>query len=158
MRVTTLLVLSGLIAFSARGRAQVPTGERKAFRYGDWARGGALIRDYANRWVEVVGTEERYLFEEIGRSNGMIELIDRPRDVGLKVHADRGWPAPLKLVQPKWETPVRFAHGRIREKAMDRRRDSPLRREAERDLTKGLTVSDICHKHGISQSTYYRKR
>ena len=52
--------------------------------------GGALIHDYANRWVEVVGTEERYLFEEIGRSNDTIELIDRPRDVGLKVHADRG--------------------------------------------------------------------
>ncbi len=69
---------------------QVPAGHREVFRYGDEARGGALIHDYANRWVEVVGTEERYLFEEIGRSNDTIELIDRPRDVGLKVHADRG--------------------------------------------------------------------
>ncbi len=60
------------------------------FRYGTEASGGALIHDYANRWVEVVGTEERYLFEEIGRSNDTIELIDRGRDVGLKVHADRG--------------------------------------------------------------------
>jgi len=31
-------------------------------------------------------------------------------------------------------------------------------REAERDLAKGLTVSDICRKHGISQSMYYRWR
>jgi Putative peptidase family len=90
MRVTTFLVLSGLIAFPTSGGAQVPAGERKVFRYGDEARVGALIHDYANRWVEIVEAEERYLFEEIGRSNDTIELIDRPRDVGLKVHADRG--------------------------------------------------------------------
>jgi len=30
--------------------------------------------------------------------------------------------------------------------------------EAERDLAKGLTVLDICRKHGISQSMYYRWR
>ena len=28
-------------------------------------------------------------------------------------------------------------------------------REAERDLAKGLTVLDVCRKHGISQSMYY---
>jgi putative transposase len=33
-----------------------------------------------------------------------------------------------------------------------------LLREADRDLTKGLTVSDICRKHGVSQSMYYRWR
>src|SRR5262249_49203733 len=27
--------------------------------------------------------------------------------------------------------------------------------EADRDLAKGLTVSDICRKHGILQSTFY---
>jgi Putative peptidase family len=90
MRLSTFLMFSLLIAPSAYGGAQQPAGERKVFRYGDEARGGALIHDYANRWVEVVGTEERYLFEEIGRSNDTIELIDRPRDVGLRVHADRG--------------------------------------------------------------------
>jgi putative transposase len=31
-------------------------------------------------------------------------------------------------------------------------------KEAERDLAKGLTVSDVCLKHGISQSMYYRWR
>jgi Putative peptidase family len=90
MRLTTFLMLSGLIAAPVCAGAQELTGERKVFRYGTEASGGALIHDYANRWVEVVGTEERYLFEEIGRSNDTIELIDRPRDVGLKVHADRG--------------------------------------------------------------------
>jgi len=31
-------------------------------------------------------------------------------------------------------------------------------KEADRDLAKGLTVSDICRKHGISSSMYYRWR
>ena len=88
--LTVLLMLGGPNAPPASGGAQEPATERKVFRYGTEARGGALIHDYANRWFEVVGTEERYLFEEIGRSNDTIELIDRPRDVGLKVHADRG--------------------------------------------------------------------
>jgi transposase-like protein len=33
-----------------------------------------------------------------------------------------------------------------------------LLREAERDLTKGLTVADVCRKLGISQNAYYRWR
>ena len=33
-----------------------------------------------------------------------------------------------------------------------------LLKEADRDLTKGLTVSHICRKHGIGQSMYYRWR
>ncbi len=90
MRVMTFLVLTGLMVFPASGKAQVPVGERQVFRYGNATTGGALIHDHANQWVEVVGTEERYLFEEIARSNDTIELVDRTRDVGLKVHAGRG--------------------------------------------------------------------
>jgi putative transposase len=33
-----------------------------------------------------------------------------------------------------------------------------LLREAERDLAKGLTVSDVCRKLGVSQNAYYRWR
>jgi putative transposase len=33
-----------------------------------------------------------------------------------------------------------------------------LLREADRDLAKGLTVSDICRKLGIADATYYRWR
>ena len=33
-----------------------------------------------------------------------------------------------------------------------------LLREADRDLAKGLTVSDVCRKLGISQNAYYRWR
>jgi putative transposase len=33
-----------------------------------------------------------------------------------------------------------------------------LLREANRDLAKGLTVSDICRKVGIAETTYYRWR
>jgi putative transposase len=31
-------------------------------------------------------------------------------------------------------------------------------READRDLAKGLTISDICRKVGIAETTYYRWR
>ena len=33
-----------------------------------------------------------------------------------------------------------------------------LLREADRDLAKGLTVADVCRKHGIVETTYYRWR
>ncbi len=45
---------------------------------------------------------------------------------------------------------------------MRRRRNADevarLLREADRDLAKGLTVSDICRKQGIAETTYYRWR
>jgi putative transposase len=33
-----------------------------------------------------------------------------------------------------------------------------LLREADRDLAKGLTIADVCRKHGIGGPTYYRWR
>jgi putative transposase len=43
-----------------------------------------------------------------------------------------------------------------------KRRDSQqiqrLLQDADHDLAKGLTVADVCRKHGISGSTYYRWR
>jgi putative transposase len=33
-----------------------------------------------------------------------------------------------------------------------------LRRDAHRDLAKGLTVADFCRKGGITETTYYRWR
>jgi putative transposase len=33
-----------------------------------------------------------------------------------------------------------------------------LLREVERDLAKGLTISDICRKMGVAETTYYRWR
>jgi putative transposase len=31
-------------------------------------------------------------------------------------------------------------------------------READHDLAKGLTISDVCRKQGIAEATYYRWR
>lgn len=33
-----------------------------------------------------------------------------------------------------------------------------LLKDADRDLAKGLTVEDVCRKHGIAVTTYYRWR
>ena len=45
---------------------------------------------------------------------------------------------------------------------MSKRKDAQqiqrLLRDADRDLAKGLTVTDVCRKHGISGNTYYRWR
>jgi transposase-like protein len=45
---------------------------------------------------------------------------------------------------------------------MSKRRTAPqivrLLREADRDLAKGLTVTDVCRKLGIADNTYYRWR
>jgi putative transposase len=45
---------------------------------------------------------------------------------------------------------------------MGKRKDSQqirrLLQDADRDLAKGLTVPDICRKHGICETTYYRWR
>jgi putative transposase len=45
---------------------------------------------------------------------------------------------------------------------MRRRRNAEevarLLREADRDLAKGLTISDVCRKIGIVETTYYRWR
>jgi hypothetical protein len=90
--VRTSIVSFLLCSLVALGCVQVPASaaERQVFRYGNGAMGGALIHDYSIRWVEFVGSEERYFFEETGRSDDTIELIDRSRDVGLKVHAQKG--------------------------------------------------------------------
>jgi len=45
---------------------------------------------------------------------------------------------------------------------VSKRRDSQqiqrLLQDADRDLAQGLTVVDVCRKHGISGNTYYRWR
>jgi putative transposase len=45
---------------------------------------------------------------------------------------------------------------------MSKRKDAlqirRLLRDADRDLAKGLTVTDLCRKHGISANTYHRWR
>ncbi len=88
MRTCIFAVIPGLLAWL--GSSPAAPAEREVFRYGNGASAGALIHDYSTRWVEFVGSEERYLFEETGRSDETIELIDRSRDVGLRVHAQQG--------------------------------------------------------------------
>jgi putative transposase len=43
-------------------------------------------------------------------------------------------------------------------KRRDRDEVARLLREADRDLARGLTISDICRKVGIAETTYYRWR
>lgn len=43
-------------------------------------------------------------------------------------------------------------------KRKDSRQMQRVLRDADRDLAKGLTVADVCRKHGISGNTYYRWR
>ena len=76
------------------------------------------------------------------------------RPVGPPVH----WPAPQKLVHLKWESLGKLYQGGTYEEATDRRRSGALLREADRDLAKGLTISDVCRKVGIAETTYYRWR
>ena len=52
--------------------------------------GGALIHDYSTRWVEVVGSREMYLFEEIAARTTRSNCSTARRDVGLRVHAESG--------------------------------------------------------------------
>lgn len=45
---------------------------------------------------------------------------------------------------------------------MSKRKDSQqirhLLRDADRELTRGLTIADVCRKHGVGIRTYYRWR
>ena len=86
MRTSTVSFLIGLIATVGRAGTNAPASaaERRVFRYGDAANGGALIHDYANRWIEFVGPAEKYYFEEQSRSDDAIELLDRSRGIGLQ--------------------------------------------------------------------------
>jgi putative transposase len=43
-------------------------------------------------------------------------------------------------------------------KRKDARQIQLLLRDAERDLAKGLTITDICRKHGVNTTTFYRWR
>ena len=51
-----------------------------------------------------------------------------------------------------------MSHGGTHEKAKDRPGSGAVVGEADRDLAKGLTVSDFCCKVGIAETTYYRWR
>ncbi|MDB5339850.1 MAG: hypothetical protein JWN70_5469 [Planctomycetaceae bacterium] len=82
------LLVFGNVSLSCIGTSDALAAERQVFLYQDG--GGALVHDYSNRWVEIVGSSERFAFEEISRTADMIELQDRTRDLGLQVGATRG--------------------------------------------------------------------
>ncbi len=88
MRTCFFVVFFGLLG--SIDSVSASAAERKVFLYGNGDNGGALIHDQGNRWVEVVGSSEKFAFEEISRTDEAIELLDRGRDIGLRVHADHG--------------------------------------------------------------------
>ena len=98
LRVCLLLVVTGNVLLSSLGGHAVLADERlaekrlpderQAFLYEDGT--GSLIYDYSGRWVEMVGASEQFAFEEVSRRADVIELLDRGRDVGLKIRATQG--------------------------------------------------------------------
>jgi hypothetical protein len=87
-RVCFLLLVFGQVSGLTCGNTKVLAAERQVFLYRDGS--GALVHDYANRWVEIVGTSEKFAFEEVARTADLIEFLDRGRDVGLKVQGTQG--------------------------------------------------------------------
>jgi hypothetical protein len=91
MRIGLTPILWGALSLATAFHATfLAADERKVFRFGDEAAGGALIHDYANRWVEIGGTEEKFLFVEVARTDDAIELRDPSRNVGLKIYSTHG--------------------------------------------------------------------
>ena len=88
MRTWVVVVFCHLLVVFSNGSAFA--AERTAFLYGSGDNSGALIKDEGNRWVEVIGSTEKFGFEETSRTDDTIELLDRSRDIGLRVHAERG--------------------------------------------------------------------
>jgi hypothetical protein len=89
---TCVVVVLGILPASVSEMlpAAAIAAERQVFQFGSGETAGALIHDYADKWIEYGGAVERFSFVEVARSDDTIELLDAPRDVGLKVHADRG--------------------------------------------------------------------
>jgi hypothetical protein len=70
------------------------------------------------------------------------------------------WPAPLKLIQVEWESPLPL-HGK--EDSMKKRKFTVTQivgmlREAEALLSTGKTVSEVCRHLTIAESSYYQWR
>jgi hypothetical protein len=82
----------GWLLLQAECAASPGTAEddRRVFRFGDGDQGGAVIHDYATRWVEMSPAGELFYFEEMARSDDAVELLDWERNVRLKLHADQG--------------------------------------------------------------------
>lgn len=91
MKLLRLVIVCGwLLAAATWSTSPCRADEREVFLYEDGAKSGALIHVPGAKWVENVGGQERYLFEEIKRTDDLIELLDRGRDVGLKIYSDHG--------------------------------------------------------------------
>ena len=65
-------------------------GRTEGIQVRQWGIGGRLVHDYANRWVEFVGSDERYGFEEVARSAETIEGPLPAVAVALTATDDRG--------------------------------------------------------------------
>ena len=108
MRTLVASLVCGLLWLTGEfNPAAHAADERKVFWFVTPEGDGALIHDYAKRWVEMGQGHERFDFDEIARTNETVELLDRSRNVGLKVHADQG---ELRLNgSPNWQP---WQHGK----------------------------------------------
>jgi hypothetical protein len=91
LRILATVLWAALTGMAAAQPGAGAAAERKAFQFGAEDAAGALVNDYADRWIEFGrGGVEAFHFLEVARSDETIELLDRGRDIGLRVHAERG--------------------------------------------------------------------
>ncbi len=86
MRIRLVLMI---LAGTAAANSPTSAADRTVFLYDNGSQQAALIHDYANCWAEYVDGVDGYRFVETNRSEGVVELIDPGRDVGLRLHDRR---------------------------------------------------------------------
>lgn len=92
---------------------------RSAWLYGQGTSTGYFIQDGTKTWMEVNDAGNRFYFDEQVRTDEFVELLDRPRGIGVRIYAEKAqWKSVDQeswngLANGKWvssgEVPLRAA-------------------------------------------------